>query len=364
MGIPCKTVANPHFFARIAQDMRDHGMTTITIFNDAKVRDPKTGRFTLDVDNAVADNLGVSYAQMIDILRRAGLGTVAPLVECGAMYPARPNSYDADLILQLDSIYKARNWPTVLHHVDDEIEYPERITRARKILERIKSVSPDTVTGTSIGFLGAEALGHLYNVWIGCSSTEMIQRCRSLGKKPWTYSCRQVHDVCPAFERTFFGRYAWKMGLKGISLWRYCDDMTFYDRFGRRHGYTEGFCFPSDWRHMYGHVCFEGGEVVPSVTWESVREGIDDYRYMLTLKKAAEAAGSSRSSAARAAGGAGLKLLDEIADRTLIIADDVKYGRAWSQLGDMDQDRADVIHAILKIHDTDPTITLNDSLLL
>jgi len=342
-GVKHKPFSNPEFFKKTLEDMRDHGMTTFTIYNWVKTTDENTGKSRIDVDNRVADNYGVTYAQMIDIIRQEGLGKDVPLLDVYSM------NYGPELIVNLHKIYRSRGWPQVLFYIEDEIEYPERIARARKTLKAIKSLLPDIKTTTALGPKGAAALGHMYDVWIGCSTPEMIKKCLGMGKAPWTYSCRAVHDVCPAFERTFYGRFAWKLGLRGVGLWSYAEDNVFLDRFGRRHGYKDLPVFTPEWKHVYGHVFFEDNEVLPVVTWEGVREGIDDYRYMLTLKKLAHAALAGRDPALRTAGEAGIELLKQISERTPIVADDKKYGRNWQALGDMDAERGRVIEAILNI---------------
>ncbi len=340
--------SNAPFFEKTVADMRVHGMRTFTIYNWATVTDPDTGRTRLDLDERKADNYGVTYARMMQMLQDSGLGVEAPLLDVLSMH------YPPEIIVALDEIVRDRDWPEVLFYICDEIEYPERIERARKILDAIKELSPDIKTTTALGPKGADALGHMYDVWIGCSKPEMVRQCLSLGQQPWTYSCRAVHEVSAAYERCFFGRYAWKLGLKGVGLWSYAEDDSFYDRFGRQHGYGDGFVFTPEWRQRYGHVVFEDGEIIPTVTWEGVREGIDDYRYMLTLRKLAEDALERDGAGGRAAGRAGLKLLDEITDEIdLTPALNDHSGSAhlldWRFMGDMDGARARIIEAILDI---------------
>ena len=92
-------------------------------------------------------------------------------------------------------------------------------------------------------------------------------------------------------------------------------------------------------------------QIIPLVTWEAVREGIDDYRYMLTLKEVAESALASADEDWRAAGEAGLAVLEEITDgiNPEYALDDKKYGRQWQVFEDMDGYRAQIIEAILTI---------------
>ncbi|HJN18614.1 MAG TPA: sugar-binding protein, partial [Armatimonadota bacterium] len=340
--------SNAPFFEKTVADMREHGMSTFTIYNWATVTDPDTDQTRLDLDEREADNYGVTYAQMMEMLQEAGLGVDAPLLDVFSMY------YPPEIIVELDEIVRERGWPEVLFYICDEIEYPERIERARKILDAIKELAPDIKTTTALGPKGAAALGEMYDVWIGCSKPEMVSHCLSLGQQPWTYSCRAVHEVSVAYERYFFGRYAWKLGLKGVGLWSYAEDDSFYDRFGRQHGYANDFVFTPEWKHRYGHVIFEDDEIIPTVTWEGVREGIDDYRYMLTLRKLAENAVDGDSASGRAAGRAGLDLLDDITDEidfTPALNDysGSEYLLDWRLMGDMHAARARIIEAILDI---------------
>lgn len=342
-GVKHPAFSTPDYFRKTVEDMRDHGMTTFTIYHWVQRKDPETGANRIDVDGIVSEKLGVTYAQMMAILGEVGLGAEAPLMDVHSMH------YDPDLIVALDRVCRDRLWPDVLFYIEDEIDYPERIARARKTLEAIRAIAPDILTTTALGPKGGAALGHMYDVWIGCSSPEMIELCLSRQKAPWTYSCRAAYDVEPAFQRTFFGRFAWKLGLRGVGLWSYGEDDSFYDRLGRQHGYADVPALTPEWTHRYGHVYFAESGVVPTVTWEAVREGIDDYRYMLTLKRTAEAALADGPASARVDAEAALALLEAIAERTPIIADDKKYGRAWDQLGDIDAERARVVAAILKI---------------
>ena len=342
-GVKSTKFSNAEYFRKTIEDMRDHGMTSFTIYNWIKREDPNTGKAFVDVDNLVADNYGVTYADMMDILRDHGIGRTVPIMDVFSMH------YSPEIIVELDLICRSRaNWPEVLFYINDEIEYPERIAAARQVLEAIKKLSPEIKTTTAMGPKGANALGHLYDVWIGGTSDEMLAKCRTMGKVGWTYSCRDVADVSPAFERAFFGKYAWERGLKGVGLWSYAEDDMFIDRFARHHKY-EGFEFTPECKQIYGHVYFDGDEVVPAVTWEGVREGIDDYRYMLTLKKSADRGLASDDAKTRSAAKAGLKLLKDITDPVPYLSDDKKYGRAWQEMGDLDGERSRIIEAIMRL---------------
>ncbi|MDP7636344.1 MAG: sugar-binding protein [Phycisphaerae bacterium] len=345
----------PEFFAKIVKDMRDHGMTTFTNYNWVQTKDKKTGKNKIDVDNYLLDKLGghyapygVSYAQMVETLGSSGLAQ-EPILDLYSQH------YETDLLLELARIYKERKWPEVAVYVSDEIDgHADRMREARRILTRIKKAAPNLKTTTALGMKGSDALGHMYDIWIGCSSPEMIAKARKMGKHPWTYSCRGILEIHPAYNRYFFGYFPWKIGLKGVSLWAYTDHNVFSDRFINRIGYSKDFVFTPEYKQVHGYVYFENDEIIPVANWECVREGIDDYRYMLTLKKIAQAALAGKSPVARQAGEAGMKLLKDISDRTDLrpamndsggseFVMDPKY------MGDMDAERTRVIEAILKI---------------
>ena len=256
-------------------------------------------------------------------------------------------------MLELDRIYRERGWPKAVYYVGDEIDYPERIRTARLKLEALRATSPDIRFTTALGEIGAAALGHMYDVWIGCSTEEQVKRALDMGKQPWTYSCRPVYEVGPAYMRYRFGSYAWKIGLRGMALWCYTEDDVFFDRFGRNYAYGK-FAFTPDYKQAHGHVFFEDGEIIPSVTWEAVREGIHDYRAMRTLKNMAEEALRTGDRAARRAAEAGLRLLEDIAADTdptpaLNDCDGSPYLRDWRYMGDMDGRRDRVVAVILRL---------------
>lgn len=340
-GVKHPSISNYDYLKMIARDMRDHGMSTFTIYHWVEQKHPDTGAFFVDVDEHVSETLGVTYSELLTILGEAGLGVEAPLLDVYSMH------YQPDQIVALDTICRERGWPEVLFYIEDEIEYPDRIAKARKTLEAIRKISPDIRTTTALGSVGAAALGHMYDVWIGCSTPKMVSRCLAKNKAPWTYSCRAVYEVDGAFQRAFYGRAAWKLGLRGVGLWSYAEDKAVFDRLGRMQTYADAPVFMPEYTKKYGHVHLEPDEVVPSVTWEAVREGIDDYRYFWTLKKMAEALHADADPARRRRAEAAVRLLDEIAQRTPIISDDKKFGRHREALGDSDAERGRVIEAIM-----------------
>ena len=334
----------------MARDLADHGMTTMTVYYQGTRTDETTGKRVLaDLDTYVNPSFGIPYATLLAIYGEAGLGRHQPLIDVLSQYDV---AHDPNLVVALYREYQKRGWPKVAFYVNDEIEYESRIAEARRTLEILEKAAPDLMTTTAMGPKGAEALGEKYDVWIGCSRPEMIDFCNSLGKSPWNYSCRAVHEIGPAFERFFFGKFPWKIGLKGVGLWSYIEDgEVFFDRFGNSFGYSAGFSFRPEWKHRYGFAVVEDGEIIPTAAWEGVREGIDDMRYLRTLEIAASKATESGVPAAQAAGKAGLALLDGMRAAVDVSygLEEKTYGRDWQAFGDMTGDRDQVIEAIVAI---------------
>lgn len=349
-GVGHRIYSNEDFFRKIVADQRDHGMTSFTIYNTHYWKDEGSQEPSLHLDMRYPGYLqhapyGVSYARMIEILQEAGIGSSAPLLEITSMSPSTRE------VKELYDVYQERNWPRVAFYIGDEIEFPERIEAARKPLEALKKEAPNIKTATALGAIGKAALGHMYDIWVGCTAPEDVKECLALGKAPWTYSCRQTHEIGTAFVRHFFGRHPFKVGLKGVGLWAYTHDKVFFDRYVQLIRYSEDLVFTSDMTQLHGHIYCENNQIIPLVTWEAVREGIDDYRYMLTLKEVAESALASADEDWRAAGEAGLAVLEEITDgiNPEYALDDKKYGRQWQVFEDMDGYRAQIIEAILTI---------------
>ncbi|MDP7238678.1 MAG: DUF6067 family protein, partial [Candidatus Latescibacteria bacterium] len=351
-GVGHRIYSNEDFFRKIVADHRDHGMTSFTIYNTYYWRDEGSQEPSLHLDTRYPGYLqhapyGVSYARMIEILQEAGIGSSVPLLEITSMHPSTRQ------VTELFEVYQERNWPQVAFYIGDEIDFPERIEAARRPLEALKKEAPSIKTATALGAIGKAALGHMYDIWVGCSDPEDVKECLALGKAPWTYSCRRIHEIGCAFVRHFFGRHPFKVGLKGVGLWAYTHDDVFFDRYSQLIRYRKDLVFTPDMTQTHGHVYCEKKRIIPVVTWEAVREGIDDYRYLLTLKKASQAAIDSSDVKKRAAGEKGMETLKAVTDsiNPEYALDDKKYGRQWQVFGDMDGYRTKVIEAILKIEE-------------
>ena len=245
------------FQTRVFEDMREHGMTTTTAYIVPVV----DGAFTLTGH----DDKHLSFEKTMRMLKKTDLmapglpliwiwgGNFGPEVWGGVLEEARKN-----------------DWSEIVFYVSDEPGDPER---ARGVRESMKTINAfrqknphynlrlTTALGSSRGI---QVVGHYYDLWIGC----MAQRIGESGviadaemqrKELWVYDCMAA-PVDAETDRYFFGVWAWVSGVTGCAHWTY---------------------FAQD--HL-SYVYPTKDELIPSIGWEAVREGIDDYRYLYTLK--------------------------------------------------------------------------------
>jgi len=316
---------DPGMARRVARDMREHGMTTATVYYFNEIGHG-TGEHKLIVDEPVGysketgyrvdPSRGMSYAQVIDMLVEAGFARQVPLIE---MYSGGMGSgYKPELVAELDGIFKERGWPEVLYYLHDEFDMNEERTRRarRRFAELRKHGLGDLKYTTAITAREemrerTDALAPLYDVWIlGTPSADLLVKGRALGKELWSYGWSQSFNYTTADLRHYFGRYLWKSGLKGASLWCY-NHGKFRDRFNRTYTYADAE-FTAEHYHLFSYVWYEDDEIIPTALWEAVREGIDDHRYLRTLEQFAAAAATADNEDLHAAGKAGLQLLGEI----------------------------------------------------
>jgi len=251
---------------RIFEDMREHGMTTTTAYVVPVV----DGKFTLTEH----DDKHLSFEKTMRLLQETDL-----------MAPGLPliwiwgGAYGPEVWRGVLDEAKRQGWPEIVFYVSDEPGDSERARGVRADMRRInafRSKHPHynlrltTALGSSRCI---QVAGHYYDLWIGCMAqrigeTGVIADAAMQKKELWVYDCMAA-PVDAETERYFFGVWAWVLGVKGCSHWTY---------------------FAQNWL-SYVYVSKE--ELIPSIGWEAVREGIDDYRYLFTLKQWVEKAKTS-----------------------------------------------------------------------
>ena len=114
---------------------------------------------------------------------------------------------------------------------------------------------------------------------------EVIKESMEAGyESVWGYNGCLRHPDDTRGDRVFYGFYPWKAGLKGVTQYKY---RASYTDAGSKSNISGTLAYdqintgatPYD----YTYPSAEGP--LPTQKWESVRQGIYDYRYLLTLKK-------------------------------------------------------------------------------
>ena len=274
-GVPPELRTTTHL-KRMFVDMRKHGMTTATLYP-----------------------YGLPFDSVMGALRDSQLmRTDVPAIWLGAdaVGPA-----EWKRVLDLG---QARKWPELALYLQDEPGNQERVDNARrlfKILDQFRQDHPEyrgVRSTTAIGTSGIKALGDQYDIWIAGAGfgSEMARQAASKGKLLWSYDCN-LAPVDAENARFYFGWYCWKAGIKGSALWAYSDPgSTGGD------GWQKALTNLSATELHYAFVCPTADDLVPTIGWEAVREGIDDHRYLATLRQAIERSRKDgRSKAAAAA---------------------------------------------------------------
>jgi hypothetical protein len=274
-------LVNEEYQRKVFEDMREHGMTTATVYLSPVV----DGKFTL----TESDEKHLSFSQTMKLLKQTDLVTPGlPVLWIGAenyVHPTEQKVWEG----VLDAAEKNK-WPEIVFYLFDE---PKSETEyLRGAMSRVaefgaKYPQYDLRITTAMGSSpGIHEVGHYYDLWVGHVllalggvggewakeknwDTDMMSEAERLKKELWVYDCT-LSPVDAETSRYYFGIWAWVTGVKGCAHWSYFDN-----------GPLLSYIYP------------DKEELVPTIGWEAVREGIDDYRYLSTLKRLAEKAKST-----------------------------------------------------------------------
>ncbi len=295
---------------KIFEDMRAHGMTTATLYQYPYLKSDGTW---INLDNELGFN------NTLENLKAAGLPRAGrPLLWIGTA-----QNGDSRIYARILGDLEKRHGPELLLYMVDEPETPERQKTARAVFAKIdafRKIHPELKvrTVTALGDKGAAAVGELYDVWIYSATSvtpAVADRAQRAAKELWSYIC-DLAAVDAINHRYYYGYWARKAGVKGCANWAYADP-HFHTRYGNKLTWEMLAEHQGEYIPYYCLAMPEPGGPVPTIGWESVREGIDDYRYLLTLRKLiSQAKAQGKTTAARGAE----KVLQEVGRRIDIAA--------------------------------------------
>jgi len=246
--------------SRVFEDMREHGMTTATLY----LYPQKDGK--PDFEHRTKNHLSMAGTmRMLEETRLVAPGL--PVIWLGA------GAYGPEMWTAASRARQEHGWPEMIYFAVDEPEEEDRNVRVRAFMRRFNQYRAnhrdfDLRVTTGIGSSrGIQTVGHFYDLWIACmgqriGESGVISDAKMHGKELWTYDCMAA-PVHAEMDRYYFGVWAWVSGVRGCTHWAYFDAAP---------------------RLSYIYPDPDKGPV-PTVGWEAVREGIDDYRYLFTLRQ-------------------------------------------------------------------------------
>jgi hypothetical protein len=133
------------------------------------------------------------------------------------------------------------------------------------------------------------------------------ERCAEAGTEFWWYGTGSYVNPAPQEGSMLPNRYGagfmfWKTGATGQVSWTFCRPHE--DVFNDFDGFPDNDQEPKEQAIVYPHFLkpddwstYQGA--IPTIAWESLREGVDDYRYAYTLKSLITEAADSDDQAVR-----------------------------------------------------------------
>jgi hypothetical protein len=276
------------------RDMVAHGMTTLTmgqLFPEIK---NVNGRLVLDTTPLLS---------FLQDLKRLGIDGPIPYHNSALAtgiqraFPGKtPAEYDAlyvEAIRRFEAVSSRADTPKLLYYPVDEIGGDDkRGKKAHDECALIAKVPGATSYITVNNYKGGEKWGDTFAIWCGNIAYKVEQENPLLARKKryMRYGSAYLNDPRKARNSCGFGFY--RRPAEAMFYWHY--QATIGDPYNDFDGGTR------DWCAVYPGP---DNELIPTTDWEGLREGVDDLRYIATLRQAADqAAGKpeTRKAAARA----------------------------------------------------------------
>ena len=290
------TPASDEMLLKELTDQREHGLNSFesAVGVQIKSRDRKFGEDDVEATRAHCQ-------RMMDATKKVFGGWRFPVTfEVGHQiayywdqgknwfvhWPHSPE-IESDFYKAIDvvrDLAKAEGWPPLRAYAMDEAGAHNLLDEAVYLYGLIRKRYPDITTWTDIG--GGIAMGHdeigqlskVVDIFSTNRFTPEIAQTLLARKKP--YGVYNGAGHLPAGARYFFGFYGFKTGASQIAQWVY----HFGDAAFKGNGFRQ---------EDEGYVYSAPDGPLPSLYWEAVREGVDDYRYVHLLRLLIAAATAS-----------------------------------------------------------------------
>ena len=268
------------WLGRIYRDMAEHGHTSVNFYGAGH---------QIDLRGALPPPQTRYTSRLFPLAKQVGL--TSPDIPCFSWVnslggPAGGDDDPTSLAQKLRGATwlreecRRQGWPELIRYGFDEPGYPtghgprldQELRPFRDVPMRVgTAMYPDATFG----------LSELHDVWIvyaGRITPQMRAEAKRLGAEVWTYTCH-TFPTQSIRSRFFAGLYTWAHRLKGNTFWHYY----------AQHGFKFVWMRPTDQGPM------------PTIGWETRRDGIDDYRALQMLEDSIAARPTDRVAVAAAA---------------------------------------------------------------
>lgn len=301
-GMYTKMRTDPAWLAETFADMRAHGMTTIGLCgNSGLAMSVQDGKVAIDWNGESA------LERNMDEYVRAGFPE--PMVWLmGGDIPAfceKIGAIDTDefaeayrqVIIQIRAHGDAAGWPEIIcQPVDEPFEHAKSLDRAKRLLQILKSIpgvrtENDGMNGAWQNF--TEQFYELTDCLVLHDGPTLHRgqldmdewwafqdKATRDGKQIWFYNI-DLTAWHPEPIRFMTGFGLWKSRATGVIEWAYMFPVKEDD---------PGAVYSQSQALLYRFPQAPGESGGPTVAYEAAREGVDDYRYLLTLSQLVEKA--------------------------------------------------------------------------
>jgi len=295
-GMYHRPVGDDDFRAAAWRDMREHGMTSVGLCCNLGATlglDGDHVRVTLEgageLERSVNEYLTAGFTMPIAWLM--GADVLRWCKQQAGGDEAKFASYYRQVIEAIAAQGKQSDWPELIFQpLDEPFEHAANLDDTEKCLRILKSL-PGVRTEEDGPNGNPEALARLYDLCDvlvyhdgptlrrGTYDAEgwgaLLDRVHRDGKEVWFYNL-DLTGWHPEVLRFGYGFGLYQAGGTGMLEWSY---QTAF----RPDKPTLVYEKPDTFIYQYPEVGEETGG--PTLAWEATREGVDDYRYLLTLKE-------------------------------------------------------------------------------
>jgi hypothetical protein len=302
-GMYTKMRTDPAWLAETFADMRAHGMTTIGLCgNSGLAMAVQDGEIGIDWNGESA------LERNMDEYSRAGfpepmvwlMGGDIPAF-CEKIGPIDSDQF-ADAYRQVITLMGAHGdevgWPEIIYQpIDEPFEHAKNLDRAKRLLQILKSIPGVRTENDGMNGAWHNFTDEFYEL-TDCLVLhdgptlhrgelnmdewwEFRDRATRDGKQVWFYNI-DLTAWHPEPIRFMTGFGLWKSKATGVIEWAYMFPVKEDDP-------GAVYSQPQALLYRFPQAPGEGGG--PTIAYEAAREGVDDYRYLLTLSQLVEKAG-------------------------------------------------------------------------